>query len=891
MRTTFAGFLLITILALPAQAFVMFLVNDLGDASDSNPGDGFCRTAGNVCTVRAAIEEINALPDPHGFGFSVVGVVHPATPYPAIQKIIFIDGISVPGYSEAPLVTIDGQGLVATGLEFAPGSDDSIIEALKICGFTDAGVSIRSARVYIALSYFGPIGGGAPNRDGIHLQPTSDSAEIGGAGLYGYASNIVSGNTRNGIRVEGTNHVIGGNYVGLDSTGMTALPNGSDGIYIASNATGIHLAPDGSRDHGVPNIISGNGGNGVMIDGSSGNLIAGIIGVNRLQTMAVPNASDGVRFANGANNNYVAGADALTVIRGNSGNGVSIGPSCNGTIIGFSGNYPGFGCQILGNGASGISDSGANTIIRWNLICENLLDGIQLGSEASGTTILMNLIGVGFRGEAPNLRYGISVGSAKNVTVGGFGGNEGNIIASNGDDGINVAAASGLVIQNNFIGPHDSAGNVGNGIRLRGTTSAIINKNDIARNSRAGVLLDSGAANVTIIANVIDANGDLGIDLDGDGVTANDLGDADTGANGLQNFPVITSAVITASETIVQGTLDSLPNSTFALHFYRSGAADPSGFGEGATWLGTTSVSTNASGHASFSFAAAGTSSGVITATATGPSGTSEFSGAAAIVTAPAIQFSAATYSVFENDGIATVTVTRTGDLSATSTVDYATSNGTAMQPADYSQVSDTLTFAPGVASRTFTVPIVNDGISEPNETVNLTLSNPSAASLGAQSGAVLTISDASANLAITKTAQTTTFLPGQSITYTIAISNAGPASATNVTVTDVLPSGSTFVSAISSTFHCAGTSTITCSAPSLVNGATATITLTVTATGNQPITNSASVTADEPDPNGVNNAAAAAAIVPGVAIPTLTEAALIALVLMLAGIAAMKIR
>jgi hypothetical protein len=108
---------------------------------------------------------------------------------------------------------------------------------------------------------------------------------------------------------------------------------------------------------------------------------------------------------------------------------------------------------------------------------------------------------------------------------------------------------------------------------------------------------------------------------------------------------------------------------------------------------------------------------------------------------APAVlQFSAASYTVNENQGTATITVTRTGDTSAAASVNFATSNGTATAGADYTATSGTLTFAAGDTSKTFTVPIIDDTLIEPDETINLTLTSPAGATLGTQSTATLTI-------------------------------------------------------------------------------------------------------------------------------------------------------
>ena len=113
-----------------------------------------------------------------------------------------------------------------------------------------------------------------------------------------------------------------------------------------------------------------------------------------------------------------------------------------------------------------------------------------------------------------------------------------------------------------------------------------------------------------------------------------------------------------------------------------------------------------------------------------------------------ALQFSASTYSVAENAGTGTavVTVTRTGGSFGVVGVTFATSNGTATAPGDYTAVTQTVGFANGdTAPKTISIPIINDTTAETpaNETVNLTLSNPTGgATLGSPNSAVLTITD-----------------------------------------------------------------------------------------------------------------------------------------------------
>jgi len=74
--------------------------------------------------------------------------------------------------------------------------------------------------------------------------------------------------------------------------------------------------------------------------------------------------------------------------------------------------------------------------------------------------------------------------------------------------------------------------------------------------------------------------------------------------------------------------------------------------------------------------------------------------------------------------------VTKVGTATGTTTVNYATSNGTATAGSDYTATSGTLSFAASIKTKTFTVPIISDTVAEPDETVIVTLSSPSAGTL-----------------------------------------------------------------------------------------------------------------------------------------------------------------
>jgi hypothetical protein len=337
-------------------------------------------------------------------------------------------------------------------------------------------------------------------------------------------------------------------------------------------------------------------------------------------------------------------------------------------------------------------------------------------------------------------------------------------------DPISLTAPSGTRLNGTGAGPSanglmiDSSGSTvrgltvsgfsGDGIRINGSNNviggtAVGQRNAITGNAGAGVYVAAGTGN-SIRGNSIDANGGLGIDLAPAGVTPNDPHDTDSGPNNLQNFPLLTSVVNAGGQTRVTLTLNSTPGTAFAFDLYTSAAADPSGFGEGMTLRGSFTQSTDSCGNVTFQgiFTPALTPGTFFTATVTDPAGnTSEFSNAV-LVPSNLLQFSAATIPVGEGDGTATITVTRSGDLSGTATVRYATADREALAGSDYTAASGTLTFGPGQAAATFLVAIAEDTVYEESERVQLILSNPTGlAGLDANGTASLTIVDNDAPL------------------------------------------------------------------------------------------------------------------------------------------------
>ncbi|HVF10009.1 MAG TPA: hypothetical protein VNA16_04355, partial [Abditibacteriaceae bacterium] len=223
------------------------------------------------------------------------------------------------------------------------------------------------------------------------------------------------------------------------------------------------------------------------------------------------------------------------------------------------------------------------------------------------------------------------------------------------------AGAEANVIQGNYIGTTASGrgpipGPVGIAI-AEGAANNVIGgtalaaRNIIAFSQGDGVRVHtlpggSTARGNTIRGNTIYSNGGLGINLQPDGeaagtVTLNDPGDGDSGPNNLQNFPTLNSVTVESSTTIIKGYLNSTARTVFKLDFYRSPAADASGYGEGKFYIGSARVTTNKNGNVllNVSLPIVVPAGQRITATATNAitGDTSEFSRARIAVAAPSI--------------------------------------------------------------------------------------------------------------------------------------------------------------------------------------------------------------------------------------------------------------
>jgi len=546
-------------------------------------------------------------------------VIKPASLLPVLTEGgTTIDGTTQTSFggdtnTSGPEIVINGS-LAPAGGAFRIASANNAVIGLVINGFSAvAGDAVRilapaATGNSVKGCYLGTDASGSaavPNSgNGVSITAGANSNQVGGPNSAD--RNIISGN-RAGINIIGTDtstagsNIVQGNYIGVDASGAALIGNTLNGISIT-----------GTTDNLIENnVSSGNGQNGVRIIGlpifdstetvivstnaASGNIVRGNrLGTNAAGTAAIPNAIDGVRLNSGAIANTIGGTtiEARNICSGNIAHGVHMDAS-----------------RFKTDAFAGV----ANNVIQGNII----------GADATGAAALANLLPgvIMFFGASDNL-------------IGGTATGEGNIIAFNTgsavDDGqggtINIPGA-GVAIS--FDPNFDDPG---------------------APPDNPGVANDPVFGN-RVSGNSIHSNDGLGIDLnlagDGpdaeDGVTPNDVGDGDAGANGFQNFPVLSSVTPAAGNTIVTGTLNSSGNTTFSIELFSNSACDPSGFGEGQTYLGSVAVTTDVSGNASFTATITGTlGCKSVTATATDPSGnTSEFSNC--IDQAPTVSCSVAT--------------------------------------------------------------------------------------------------------------------------------------------------------------------------------------------------------------------------------------------------------
>ncbi len=492
-------------------------------------------------------------------------------------------------------------------------------------------------------------------RVGLYTSPRN-TATIGSATESG--RNTISGNTDGGLYCttaprgqgdllvgenlgptipEGYCRIIGNN-VGTDVTGNFAIPNDHrrgdqiilyNGALVVINTNTLSTVggTSGTSSNsctGNCNLVSGNGSPGIysavpgIVSMGMGtvSIYRNFVGTNKFGTTAVPNESG-------------ISVESLSGMTG--GGDTNIGGLLTGASTSSLGNL------VSGNrqGAIGISNRSSDTLaitqVRGNLV----------GTDAAGLSAIPNC-------SSGTACYAVLIGGTEVVIVGGANPLEGNVISGNNGTGIIFFdEVLTTATRNNYIGVSKNGGPLGNsrnGIELRGSYDYIGDAgagNIIANNGQNGIFAFQLTATVgnRIKYNSIYNNGALGIDLsadttppaDPDGVTPNDCLDVDELANKLQNYPILSAPVFNQDGTVsVEGGLQSKTDQTYTIDFYVNDSADPTDYGEGQTYIGSISATTDGFfGLATFLFTSTVTVSPTarITATATDFDGnTSEFS-------------------------------------------------------------------------------------------------------------------------------------------------------------------------------------------------------------------------------------------------------------------------
>jgi hypothetical protein len=321
----------------------------------------------------------------------------------------------------------------------------------------------------------------------------------------------------------------------------------------------------------------------------------------------------------------------------------------------------------------GIAFSGPNSTIRNNFVTVNN-SAIRSDGGATGSIVTLNEVARPSSGHTNTFDGILLIGGATGVQITAnlvrdqTGGGIELGFGSASDSYVNVAVANNTVTNNGFTsGSSASTEPVGMVAYNLTGNGVVFYRNRAVSNAGSGLLIMS-ATGVSASQNSFANNGGLAIDLDPNtrdpntmgapiGVTLNDSGDSDTGPNGLFNYPVITSAVIANGELNISGF--ARPNSAIELYLAQ---ADPTGFGEGQTYVAVLSegsgsdldATTGTYGPSNINGRAQGTDTtnrflfrmsvpsgvslgSVLTATATLNGQTSEFGGNVVVTTGPSL--------------------------------------------------------------------------------------------------------------------------------------------------------------------------------------------------------------------------------------------------------------
>lgn len=478
-----------------------------------------------------------------------------------------------------------------------------------ISGNDFSGISAGAAAPVILGNYLGTdIDGEAAIPNGAYGVILYGAGQVGDGTPGG--RNVISGNDQAGVYLTGSGATVAGNYIGTEATGHTVLGNGTVGdpthasVTVAGGATGntvggVNDNPGGACT-GDCNVIAGGFRADVSIVGSSHNLVSGNhIGIDVDGEVALS------RLLQGGGGPRRVNVDAS-------------GAVAEGNVIG--GPTPG-----EANVIPLYSDAAISVYPGPSATAPTIVQGNRIGTNSAGTAIPTDgSLGIAIQ-DGPAIVEGNQIG-AGGLAVAGDVGVFGNLIGTDPSGTIDLAADLATAIT--VYGGPTTIGGVG------ADANTIVGV-------QTGVLVNPPGTDVTIRGNVMRDIDIAPIDLLTDsygsrGPTPNDPGDVDLGSNGLQNYPVLSSATRDGGQLRVQGSIDSEANTTYEVDVYSSDSLAPNGNGEAWTHLGSFVVVTDGSGTATFDELVAEPPVGqdVVTATATSPTGaTSEFAVAIGAVT------------------------------------------------------------------------------------------------------------------------------------------------------------------------------------------------------------------------------------------------------------------
>ncbi|HEX2465043.1 MAG TPA: CSLREA domain-containing protein [Thermoanaerobaculia bacterium] len=527
MKWLRVGFSLAAAAALAAQGAFATLIT-VNSTADTEVDSG-------QCTLREAIKAANnnaqsgampgecaageASPTVDSIVFTIAGTGHtisPSSQLPSITQTVTIDGGN--NGTATDRVQISGGGTVSSGLvaEFTSGVT---IENFVINGFTSRQIGMFDATGFVVEGcYLGinPAGDAVVAGSGRGVDTSafnSTSGRIGGPTAA--QRNVIASPDGTPIFVGGSSVTIEGNYIGVNASGTTRLGAVATAVNVSNSGVTIGGALAGAR-----NVIVAD--TGILFGGNPG----------------------GGKSGGTVRGNYI-GTDLTGTVALNAGQGAGIDVLHAQNVL------------IIGNLISG---NGEGILLR---------SSGQTGASSDSTIVTGNLIGTSVNGASAlgNTRQGVRINSSDKNRIGGSGDSDSNVIAFNGQAGVQVD----------------------------GGTMNLVLRNSIHSNGGRGIALTASAA-----------------------ALPNDADDPDGGPNNLQNYPVIDDADLSSGNVILSGALDSLASTTFRLEFFANPTCDASGNGEGRTYLGSTEVTTDGSGDASYSGLSFPFSGGpAITATAT----------------------------------------------------------------------------------------------------------------------------------------------------------------------------------------------------------------------------------------------------------------------------------